>query len=292
MSVKKRAAAAMLVGSIFAAGPAAAGPVSALYLADFGLNYLVVQGDGVIDSWAQAPAEVFDPSPAIAVMSTVRAYGQGFSPSSTGYEYTLDGTPTGASYLNTVGCCFRDGTTDGVYNYAIRQMPAANDVVYRFDLDWGNPEALDLNIGFSLDNLSLGIGKVSGIAFDPRDSSLWFSDVGGFVFNIRMDGLIQAGFLYSPAMNGALAFDPADNTLWMTDYNPGSFTTTLYQYSSEKAFDGRGISPMSTLTLAIGAIGGAEFALASPAEVPEPAMIGLFGLGVLGLGMMRRRTAA
>lgn len=269
-------AAALAVGCVGAIPlEAQAGPTSALYLTDSSVGgaVYVVQGGAVINSWTGNVSP--DSNPAIAVGETVRTYPQGFGLGGLGAEYSLTGVPTGATYLNTVGCCFRDGTTDGVYNYAIREI-AGDDVLYRFSRDWADPEVVVIP--------GPSIGEVTGITFDPRNNSFWINSTGG-IFNITLGGDLLSGFLPDTVsiLDGPLAFDPADNTLWVAS----SFGSTLQQFSSAGGFDRRDPIDSFVLTSAGSSFKGAEFALA--VAVPEPAswvlMIG--GLGLLGV--MRRR---
>lgn len=117
----------------------------------------------------------------------------------------VDGTPTGASYLNTVECCFRDGTTDGVYNYAIRDDFGGN-VVSRFVLDCTNPEAVDYRLNFSGT-----LGEFSGMTWDLRDNTFWFSGGGGLLANASASGdLLSLLLLDVDLASTGLAFDSAD----------------------------------------------------------------------------------
>lgn len=286
MTYATRALYAVMVAMMSCSVAAQSGPTSELYLTDFGGSVFVVQGDNVIDSWSNPPGST-DSSPAIAVTSTVRTYGQGFGAPSQGYEFTLDGTPTGASYANTLGCCFRDGTTDGVYNYALRQ-PSGDSIAYRFGLDWSNPEVFDLSFHFAGEGQIYSIGAVSGITWDPRDNSFWLAGDSN-LFNVSSTGEILAFFLLSETSTGeyALAFDAADNTLWLSAFWANG--TTLYQYDAAKILARP--APLDTLVLSTGFIGGAEFALAPPA-VPEPASwaMMILGFGLTG-GMMRYRRS-
>jgi hypothetical protein len=263
---------------------AQAGPTSALYLTDSSVGgaVYVVQNGAVINSWTGVPAPnaPLDSNPTIAVGETVRTYPQGFVPGALGAEYSLNGVPTGATYPNTVGCCFRDGTTDGVvYNYAIRDIPGLN-AIYRFNRDWTDPEVLVLP-GLA------GLGDPIGITFDPRNNSLWIAQAN-LVFNATLGGDVPAIFLLDSTFDGALAFDSADNTLWLVDSEP-SVGTIFEQFSSVAGFDRR--DPLDTFVLPPfgGLIRGAEFAL-TIAAVPEPPswalMIG--GVALLG-GALRRR---
>ena len=126
-----------------------AGPLSPLYLST-GSTVEVLQSTTILDSWSTGEQEY-----SIAVQGTVRTWSQG-NPvlSLLGHEYTLDGIPTGASYPNSVGCCFRDGTTDGQFNYAVRQV-AGDDEIYRFNLDWTNPQLFPIPLVLASSTLSV-----------------------------------------------------------------------------------------------------------------------------------------
>jgi len=80
-----------------------AGPARPLYLST-GSQIQVLQFNSIIDSWTTGEQEF-----SIAVDMTVRTWSQGNQfLSLLGKEYLLDGTPTGATYANDVGCCFRE----------------------------------------------------------------------------------------------------------------------------------------------------------------------------------------
>jgi hypothetical protein len=255
---------------------AQAGPVSPLYLTT-GSQVYVIQGTGVVDSWPSGEQEY-----SIAVDTTVRTYSQG-NPllSLLGHEYGLDGTPTGASYLNTVGCCFRDGTTDGMFNYAAR-TGAGVDGIYRFDRDWSSPQLLPFN--------PLIIGGTTGIAYDSSDDTFWVaiaSPIGSAIPVVHITrGGVQLS-LFSGGIgsgNVALAYDRADDTLWL--YVPTPNASELRQFSTS---DAPGFKPPLSTMPGIGFVAGMEFALQrQPLGIPEPASPVLLCSGLVVIAALRR----
>jgi hypothetical protein len=255
----------------------AQGPISPYYLTagDEGMNW-VVQGNAVVNSWAQAHPEEGGEY-AIAVSSTVRTLGngnQGFSgPSHVGSEYTLGGVFTGTTYPYPVpNAAFYDGTTDGTHNYSVDY---GNGGVWQFDSAWANPVSL---FATAVNDL--------GITFDPLDNTLWVSAFNGnTVTHYSLAGAVLGSFVGPTSSLTSLALDPADGTLWM-----GSQATqgTFYQYS-------RAGAPLGTVTytelVPQNTLGG-EFASGGAAAVPEPgslAMLGACGLGLLGIRRLRRK---
>lgn len=148
----------------FAPGAAWAGPTSRLYLSTDS-QIAVLEGTTIVDSWVTGEQEY-----ALAVDTTVRTWAQGnplLSP--LGREYRLDGTTTGATFANEVGCCFRDGATDGRFNYAVRAGASAG-AVYRFKHDWTDPQVMPFSPTYTRD--------LTGIAYDSSDDTLWLASSG------------------------------------------------------------------------------------------------------------------
>lgn len=284
LSGRYRAMCAAIIMTVGLAGSAAAGPKSALYLTDFSATIRVVQGDAVVNTWTDRAGGGIDSLTAIAVGETVRTYSQGGAAlPSQGAEYTLDGVFTGALYTNNVGCCFRDGTTDGVHNYALRE--GVIDPLYRFNRDWENPQVLDPDFAGVSE-----LGAVSGITFDPRNASFWLAGQG-IVFNVTLQGDVLSFFATGTGnlFDQALAFDTADNTLWLTSYENGAGVLRQYDPSP-----GLPIlrSALDTMILPGVNVAGAEFAMVPVTAVPESATWTLMLLGFGLVGAMRRRAPA
>jgi len=254
---------------------AQAGPIRPLYLST-GSQVQVLVGSSIVDSWTTGDQEF-----SIAVNTTVKTWSQGAPALSLlGREYELDGTPTGATYLNGVGCCFRDGTTDGQFNYAVRQAAGGN-LVYRFDLDWTNPQVMTF--------FPSGIANiVTGITYDSSDDTFWLSTSGGFftVLHTSRTGNLISSFSGGAGDNTSIAYDAADDTVWI--YSFVAFSSELIHFA---ALDTTSANFPLSREPGIGSVWGIEFQLAqSPAAVSAPATIALLGLGLAGLGWRRPVT--
>jgi hypothetical protein len=261
---------------------AVAGPTSPLFLST-GTQIQVLQGGSVLDSWPTDEQEY-----SIAVGTTLKTWSQG-NPvlSLVGREYRLDGTPTGGTYVNTVGCCFRDGTTDGKFNYAIREAPV--NEIYRFNLDWTDPQLMTFGtvIGGPIE------GQSTGIAYDSSDDTFWLAQSGSNVSVVlhvrRSGGLISFFGVARPANDPSLAYDSADNTLWLHLSGPLGGPSQLLQYATIDDPNAPIPVPLS-IQPGIGFVPAMEFQFhQAPPAIPEPSIAALLGAGLAALLCLRAR---
>jgi len=92
----------------------------------------------------------------------------------------------------------------------------------------------------------------------------------------------------TPQLAGALAYDPASGILWV-----GQLGGQVVPYDLAGNALNAGFNPIAALGLGvtIDTVDGLTF-LGEGTQVPEPASLTLLGLGLAGLGFMRRRRAA
>jgi hypothetical protein len=135
-----------------------------------------------------------------------------------------DGTPERAP--DNVGgvCCFGDGTTDGRFNYALRQdstllepigsRPLAPPAIHRYTTEWTEPATL-----FELGGEAAGTTFYLGIAYAgaidafvvTRSNTEGRSELEVW----SRDGRRLARWAV-PFAAGNVAVDPADDTIWVT----------------------------------------------------------------------------
>jgi hypothetical protein len=144
----------------------------------------------------------------------------GGPPWTTGGAFTLDGRPVVAPPIVNATCCWIDGTTDGVFNYAIRQdstllkpigsRALAPPAVYRFDRDWSQPHLL-----FPLEPN----GLYEGMTYSSKSRSFWVTRMGndkGLVEQWSGDGThVSTPVSVAGATLRGIAADPLDGTLWV-----------------------------------------------------------------------------
>lgn len=135
------------------------------------------------------------------------------------------GTPGRAPLPAEDICCFYDGTTDGRFNYALRQDSTLLDpigsralappAIHRYDLEWRAGEVL-FELGASAVDVTSTL--YHGIAFDGRAQALWVTRFGGdgtrHAERWGLDGRRQRTIVLGLHSYG-IAVDPADGTLWV-----------------------------------------------------------------------------
>ncbi len=218
-------------------------PRSALYLTMNGAVGIVHGGRVTIVPFNPATASTMAVSEELGIRTTAAT-----PPWTTGGAFALDGRPLAAPSKPNTMCCWMDGTTDGEFNYAIRQdstllepigsRPLAPPAVYRFGRDWSNPQ-----LHFPLEPH----GLYQGITYSARSSSFWVTRTGndtGLVEQWNRDGTrISTPVSVAGASFRGIAADPLDGTLWVVRAQGG--TTRLENFEAS----GRHLFSVDTLSL-------------------------------------------
>ncbi len=230
--------------------------------------YLTINGGLVVVDGRQVTVAAGNPATAVVVAASsdlgVRTLAS-MPPWTDGAAFDLDGRPVAGPHpVNTI-CCFSDGTTDGHFNYAVRQdstlleprgsRPLAPTEVYRFGRDWSDPQPL-----FRLTQS----GEYRGIAYAARTQTFWTTrnEADAAVLEQwSLDGrLVSPPVRVAPTL-AAAAVDPLDATLWVVRYLTTAQVLRLENFDE----DGR---HLATLDLGSPALllsaGGAEFAWRGP----------------------------
>jgi hypothetical protein len=167
-------------------------------------------------------------------------------------------------------CCYLDGTTDGRFNYALRQdqtgvnepigsRPLAPPAIHRFDLDWRHRETL-----FELGQASANVTSrlYFGIAYHEASDTFWVTRLEGdgtaHVEHWSRDGRRVASHQLAP-QSRAIAVDPADGTAWTLRYTPND--TGLHFDNVDRA--GRRLGTYS-IPQPVGGVGNAGMEFAWP----------------------------
>jgi hypothetical protein len=250
---------------------AALGPTSTLYLMNYGefsggtvVGLDVVQGATVTSFPTGNALDI-----AIAAAGDIRTTGYGFG--YVGSRFSLAGSPlAGGPYTNPIkNSQLHDGTSDGLYNYAVDY--ATGDVT-QFDRYWASPVALFNPNG---PPTTKGTGYIT---MNAADGSFWLSWFGGpdlvqhFSHTWTPLGSFNSGVFGSQG----LALDPVDGTLWMS--NGGGYT--LYQFSQAG-------TPLQSLTysgVSAGGWYGMEF---DTTVVPVPTAAWMGGVVLMGMAVVR-----
>lgn len=192
---------------------------------------------------------------------TVDYFGNGL-----GGGYDLNGVSLGSTFSHNSpnGDTVVDGTTNGVDRNFAGGYFSTN--VYGYDRNWGGAQTL-----FSVP----GASRVSGIAYDTGNGSLWVygSDTGS-IRQYSLTGDLVSSFDIAPGVSDVfLAFESSSQTIWAYPRD----TKAMQQYSRT----GELLATVDTDFK--GSVIGMEFA------VPTPGVAGL--LGIAGLATARRRRA-
>jgi hypothetical protein len=152
----------------------------------------------------------------------------GMPPWPSGAAFDLAGRPQPSPRMAAHGlCCFIDGTTDGVSNYAVRMDSVLTNPIgsrrleppalYRFTRDWDRPERL-----FAL----APDGVYAGVSYSAATGTFWISRRYPGAASIeqwsREGGLLSAPISQSDSYLSAVAVDPADGTIWAVRPQPSA----------------------------------------------------------------------
>jgi hypothetical protein len=146
----------------------------------------------------------------------------GLPPWTSGARFRLDGAPLAPPpTINEGFCCTFDGTTDGQFNYSVRQdstllepagsRPLAPPGIYRFERDWSRPQLL-----FAV----AAEGIYYGITFDRHTDSFWLTRRArneAVIEQWSRDGRHLSTPVRVPAaVFTGIAADPLDASLWVS----------------------------------------------------------------------------
>ena len=233
------------------------GPRSTLYLTTNG-GMIVVRGTrAAIVAGNPTTASPIAASADLGVLTMV-----GMAPWTAGARYRLDGTPVAPPPTINAGlCCLYDGTTDGRFNYVVRQdstllepadsRPLAPPALYRFERDWSDPR---------LQFLVAPDGMYFGVTYSAHADSFWLTR------QIQDEAVIEqwshrGQHLATPvrvpaAVFAGIAADPSDGTLWVTRQQLGGSRFQLANYDTS----GQLLGTLDLERLSDVGASGAEFA--------------------------------
>ncbi len=254
------------------ASPAAAvGPLSTLYVTNYGeLGGGTVTGLDLIQGvTANSYPTSFPLGINIAVYGDVRT--MGYSNGNMGERFDLAANPLpGGPYANSIaGSQLHDGTSDGSYNYTVNYT--TGDVL-RYDRNWANP-VVQFNVSGTLPS-------AGWITMNVSDGSFWISQWGGpdVVNHYTNSGTLLSSFNSGILGSVGLALDSLDGTLWMGDSN-----LVLHQFSQAGA-------PLQSIGYGLqGSWYGMEFDTQIAPEPSTATLAAIAAIVLTGIAAMRRR---
>tara|TARA_R110002096_G_scaffold113779_21_gene247221 strand:- start:6773 stop:7615 length:843 start_codon:yes stop_codon:yes gene_type:complete len=184
-------------------------------------------------------------------------------------EFSLAGVSTGNTSAG--GSNFKqllDGAAGNSANYGVECCGGTNSVTIA-NVDWSNQRVL-FDLGFN----------GTGVAYDFVSNSLFISEFGNTIYNYDLTGQLIQSFNIGMRLVG-LAYETATDTVW--GFNRS--TNNLVQLDKNGAI----LQDVDIANFAPNNPFGGEMRVSSVPTVPEPAPLALLGLGLLGLGLARKR---
>jgi len=173
----------------------------------------------------------------------------------------------------------------------------------------GNGDNTSWSFGTGKDTQQTGSFDNSGYQWQSNVATPWSFSVSGNTATLTVDDVVTqyTGLMPDQLAANTLAIHAKDNVAFTYDFlgiGSGSLqgsTASGERFAFDWAYLGlesglSGISASGTITFLDEVIArqsgtGVSFKIGNVAEVPEPGTLALFGLGLLGMGVARRRKA-